>query len=314
MASFNTVNYSLRPSKGIQRQLVFEGVRLLQPHLDLERLLYVGFGSVWFTDFVMAHKLLGVRDMVSIEGNEIGYRRALFNAPFATVTVKHGLSGAVLPEMFVDHALRHRPWLIWLDYDFDLNEAVRDDLRSVIENAPANSILLCTVNGLDRKYGQAQDRADRLREILGDVVPDDLEKDACKGDRMQETLASLTLDYMTSAAADMARPGGFVPSFRIIYQDGAPMVTIGGILPAKGAARITADMVSLQQWPCRPEAPIKAPHLTMREAAVLQSQLPRDERLTRPMVQALGFDLEAHELEAFETYYRHYPAFAQIVA
>jgi hypothetical protein len=314
MASFNTVNYSLRPSKGIQRQLVFDGVRLLQAQLDLERLMYVGFGSVWFTDFVMAHKLLGVRDMVSIEGNEIGYRRALFNAPFATVTVKHGLSGAILPEMFADDALRDRPWLVWLDYDFDLNEAVRDDLRSVIENAPANSILLCTVNGLDRKYGHAQERANRLREILGDVVPDDLEKDACKGDRMQETLASLTLDYMTSAAADMARPGGFVPAFHIVYQDGAPMVTVGGMLPAKGAARVAADTVAQPQWPCRPGAPIKAPHLTMREAAVLQSQLPRDERLTRPMVQALGFDLEDRELEAFETYYRQYPAFAQIVA
>lgn len=314
MASFNLVNYSLRPSKSIQRQVVFDGIRRLQTDLDLERMIYVGFGSIWFTDFVMAHKLAGVRDMISIEGNEVGYRRALFNAPFATVTVKQGYSGAVLPGMFADPALRNRPWLIWLDYDYELNEDVREDLRSVIENAPANSILLCTVNGLDRKYGQAQERADRLRDLLGDVVPDDLEKDACKGDRMQETLASLTLDYMTSAAAEMARPGGFVPAFRIIYQDGAPMVTVGGILPAKGAARVAGDTVRRAQWPCQPPAPIKAPLLTMREAAVLQAQLPRDDRLTRTRVQELGFDLEDHELEAFETYYRQYPAFAQIVA
>jgi hypothetical protein len=314
MASFNVVNYSLRPSKSIQRQLVFGGIGRLQTDLDLERMIYVGFGSIWFTDFVMAHKLLGVRDMISIEGNEVGYRRALFNAPFATVAVKQGYSGAVLPEMFVDPALRDRPWLIWLDYDYELNEAVRDDLRSVVENAPANSILLCTVNGLERKYGQAQERPNRLREILGDVVPDDLGKDACKGDRMQETIAGLTLDYLTSAAAEIARPGGFVPAFRIIYQDGAPMVTVGGILPAKGAARIASDAIGKEQWPCLPSAPIKAPHLTMREAAVLQSQLPRDERLTRPLVRKLGFDLEDHELEAFEAYYRQYPAFAQIVA
>ena len=314
MASFNVVNYSLRPSKSIQRQLVFEGVRRLQSQLDLERMIYVGFGSVWFTDFVMVHKLLGVRDMVSIEGNDVGYRRAVFNAPFATVSVKHGLSSAVLPEMFVDPSLRDRPWLIWLDYDYELNEAVREDLRSVIENAPANSILVCTVNGLDRKYGQALDRTDRLRQILGNVVPDDLTKDACKADLMQETLANLTLDYMTSAAADMARPGGFVSAVRIIYQDGAPMVTVGGILPAKGAARLAGDVVGQEEWPCKPIAPIRAPHLTMRETAVLQAQLPSEERLTRPLVQELGFDLEEHELEAFETYYRQYPAFAQIVA
>jgi len=314
MASFNVINYSLRPSKSIQRQLVFDGIRKLQAHLHLEDIVYVGFGSVWFTDFVMVHKLLGVREMISIEGNDVGYRRALFNAPFATVTVKHGFSGQVLPELFVDAALRAKPWLIWLDYDYELNESVRDDLRAVIENAPANSVLLVTFNGIEGKYGQAPERSERLREILGAVVPDDLPKSSCKGDRMQAALADLTLDFLKSSAAEIARPGGFVSAFRIIYQDGAPMVTVGGVLPAKGAARVAADVVGEADWPGRPPAPIKAPHLTMREAAVLQAQLPRDAPLSRPQVQELGFDLEDHELEAFQTYYRQYPAFAQIVA
>ncbi len=41
MASFDSVNYSLRPSKSIQRQLVFDGVRMLKANLDLDRLAYV---------------------------------------------------------------------------------------------------------------------------------------------------------------------------------------------------------------------------------------------------------------------------------
>ena len=56
MRSFDAVNYSLRPSKTIQRQLVFEGVRMLQVALDPVK-AYIGFGSIWFTDFVMAHKI-----------------------------------------------------------------------------------------------------------------------------------------------------------------------------------------------------------------------------------------------------------------
>ena len=56
MPSFNVVNYSLRPSKSIQRQVVFEGVRNLQSRLDAEDQMYVGFGSIWFTDFILAHK------------------------------------------------------------------------------------------------------------------------------------------------------------------------------------------------------------------------------------------------------------------
>ena len=92
------------------------------------------------------------------------------------------------------------------------------------------------------------------------------------------------------------------------------MVTVGGILPAKGAARVAADVVGRPDWPGKPEAPIKAPHLTMREAAVLQAQLPSNEPLSRQIVQDLGFDLEDEELQAYERYYRQYPAFAQILA
>jgi hypothetical protein len=314
MASFDAVNYSLRPSKTIQRQIVFDSVRSLQASLDLERLVYVGFGSIWFTDFVMAHKLLGVDDMVSLEADAIGYRRAVFNAPFATVRVINGYSYDVLPSLYTDAAIKGRPWLVWLDYDYELNESVRDDLRSLIENAPANSVVLTSFNGREMKYGNAQDRPDRLKDVLGSVVPDNLQKSDCKEDKLHQTLATLTIDYMKSVASDLSRPGGFVPAFRIVYRDSAPMITVGGILPSKGAARTAIDLVEAGTWRGMPALPINAPHLTVREAAGLQALLPSGTKLTRAAVQKLGFDLDDDQIEAFETYYRQYPAFAQIIA
>lgn len=314
MASFDVVNYSLRPSKSIQRQLVFEGVLKLKSHMDLERQVYVGFGSIWFTDFVLAHRMLGIDDMVSIEANDVGYRRAVFNSPYATVRVRHGFSSEVLPTLYADEVVRGRPWLVWLDYDYQFDETLKTDILSIIENAPANSILLVTFNGHEMKYGAAPDRPERLRELFGASVPDDLSKNACREDRMQETLADLARDFMQSTANDLARPGGFIPAFRIVYRDNAPMVTVGGILPAKGAAAIAALVVNDQGWRCCPAKRIVAPHLTIREASVLQSRLPSPDRLDRDAVKALGFDLEDDQLEAFETYYRQYPSFAQIVA
>jgi len=112
MPSFDVVNYSLRPSKSVQRQVVFEGVRRLQSVLDWAGLVYVGFGSIWFTDYVMAHKLLGIDDMVSIESDEIGYRRAVFNSPYATVRVLQGLASEVLPTLYDDALVARRPWLV----------------------------------------------------------------------------------------------------------------------------------------------------------------------------------------------------------
>ncbi len=314
MPSFDVVNYSLRPSKSIQRQLVFDGICRFKAHLDLDRLVYIGFGSIWFTDFVLAHKMLNIDDMVSIESNEIGYRRALFNSPYATVRVCHGFSSAVLPSLYNDEIIRGRPWLVWLDYDYQFNESLKDDITSIIENAPSNSILLVTFNGNEMKYGSAADRPGRLRELFGDAVPDNLSRQACRDERMQETLADLTRDFMQSTANDLARPGGFVSAFRLIYRDNSPMVTVGGILPSRGAARTASDIVSQATWNCRPPKPIIAPHLTIREAVVLQSRLPAAGPLGRDAVRALGFDLDDEQLEAFETYYRHYPSFAQIVA
>lgn len=314
MSSFDTVNYSLRPSKCIQRQVIFEGIRELQKHLDLERLVFIGFGSIWFTDFVMAHKVLGIDEMVSIEADDVGYCRAVFNAPYATIRVKHGFSNEVLPNLFIDQTINQRPWLVWLDYDYGFDESVKADIRSLVENAPANSIVLLTVNGHERTYGNAQDRPARLRELFGAVVPDELAKASCKDEQMQETLADFGLDFMRAIAADLARPGGFIPAFRIVYKDTSPMVTIGGILPAKGAARVATDVVGSGAWACFPEKQIVAPHLTMREAALLQSKLPRTDQLTREFVQGLGFDLGEGQIETFQAYYKQYPAFAQIVA
>jgi hypothetical protein len=315
MPSFDAINYSLRPSKTIQRQIIFDGVRLLPDVMELDGLAYIGFGSIWFTDFVLAHKLLRVDDMVSIESSDIGYSRAAFNRPYATLRVEHGLSTTILPKLFDDACLAGRPWMLWLDYDYEFNESVRDDVRSVIENAPVSSILLITVNGLDKRYGnKPSERVEQLRGVLGDVVPDDLDPAACKAERMQETLANLGLDLMKSIASGIARPGGFVPAFRVLYRDGAPMVTIGGVLPTKGSARGVRDLVSGKSWPSWPSKPITAPNLTMREAAVLQSLLPCTAKLTRADIQKMGFDLEEEQIEAFETYYRQYPAFAQIVS
>jgi len=314
MASFDVVNYSLRPSKSIQRQVVFDGVRLLQNAIDLNGMVYVGFGSVWFTDFVLAHRTLGIDDMVSIEADDVGFSRAAFNTPYATVRVLHGKSFDVLPTLFADEAIAQRPWMIWLDYDYEFDESLQTDVRSIAENAPPNSVLLLTFNGQDAKYGEANDRAERLRGLFGSVVPDDLSKSAVKDERLQQTLADLATDFVRGVVGETSRPGGFVPAFRLVYKDTAPMITVGGVLPTPSVVKTVSDLVANPTWPCRPVKPIVAPHLTIKEATVLQALLPRPEGLSRAAVKALGFDLEDEQIEVFATYYRQYPSFAQIIA
>lgn len=315
MSTSQFVNYSLRPSKNIQRQLAFQGIKTLVSRLDLRSAVYIGFGSIWFTDFIMAHNVLSIDHMISMEKHETIFRRAEYNAPYASVSVRMGSSAEVLPTLYDDVSINVKPWVMWLDYDGDLDERSIDDTREAIERAPASTILLLTFDGRARKYGaRKNERLGRLRDLFGDVVPDDLSQDRCQLEEVKETVADLAIDFMKAAAAAVRRPGGFVPAFRMLYKDGADMVTVGGCLPSSFVLGESAEqLVASSDWKCMPDEQIVSPLLTMREVKALQAQLPRQEALTKEIVRTLGFDLEEEQIRAFERYYKEYPAFAQIV-
>jgi hypothetical protein len=315
MASFDVVNFSLRANKAIQRSLVFESVRILQNYLVMDRLVYVGLGSIWFTDFQMAHKSLAIEDLISIEADPIGYRRAEYNLPFRTSKVLEGTSTDVLPTVIGDRALVNRPWFVWLDYTCGLEEMVVEDIRLVVENVPQNSVFVVTFNAKGRDLGRPVDRPQRIRTLLGSVVPDDLSREDCDedGGKLSATLAALTNKFMISVAAACSRPGGFIPAFSLCYTDTTPMVTVGGVLPAKGAVAATEEAISRPDWPGIDDLPIIIPPLTVKEVAALQTQLPRSRGgITRKMVRKLGFDLKDEHIRCFQKYYKYYPTYAQI--
>ena len=65
--SYRMVNYALRPAKAIERQMMGEALRRLHPFQRVEAYRYVGFGSIYFSDFQLVHRTLGLNSMISIE-------------------------------------------------------------------------------------------------------------------------------------------------------------------------------------------------------------------------------------------------------
>ena len=311
MASFDQVNYSLRPSKTIERLLAFDSVRQLMNALPLDNMLYVGFGSIWFVDFYIAHKFLGLRDSASIEANNIGFARARFNRPFSTCSVFHGYSSTVIPRLLKKPAFKNRPWFLWLDYDYELREDVADEIRFCIENLPENSVFLVTFSGKGARYGTPVSREENLRRILGDALASDLDEEALDDD-LAHTLADGALAFMSDVAVNLMRPGGFLEAFRLIYTDTSTMVTVGGVLPAKGARVAAEVIVNGDAWAGWDDDEIQAPHLTWLEASKLQQLLPREGRVTKAEVREMGFDLSREQLASFARYYKYYPYFAQV--
>ena len=108
-ASFDVINYSLRPNKNIERKLIFESLRLMDNLFEFSSYRYVGMGSLWFVDFILAHKMLHINNMVSIERPEYA-KRVEFNKPYNCISIEAGDTTHVLPTIDLQKQLD----LVWL--------------------------------------------------------------------------------------------------------------------------------------------------------------------------------------------------------
>ena len=65
-ASYLKVDYNLRPAKQIERRMILDTFHNLGTvGFPIRDYKYVGFGSIYFVDFAMFHKLLGIRKLLS---------------------------------------------------------------------------------------------------------------------------------------------------------------------------------------------------------------------------------------------------------
>lgn len=66
--SFKQFHYGLRPSKQIERKIMIEVfLRLSKEGYNISDYTYLGFGSVYYVDFVMFHKYLFMEEMICVE-------------------------------------------------------------------------------------------------------------------------------------------------------------------------------------------------------------------------------------------------------
>jgi hypothetical protein len=313
VSSTNIVNFSVRQNKGIERSIVFDCLDRVIETLHLTNLVYLGMGSVWFADFMLAHRLLGIETMISVEDDEIIFKRAEFNKPFRTVEVLYGSSVDVIPPLLTRDDLAGRPWIAWLDYDDEMDEDKLEELDELLRTLPHNSVLLTTFQAHPKGYGILQERPKRIKTIFGDAAPEGLSNRAYKDhERMMAILAKATEDFLVARSIQSARLGGFVPMVRLMYVDSMPMVTVGGILPSQENEAAARQLVADPNWPGIVTEVIQVPPLTPREVSALQAQLPNSTQLRREDVIKLGFDLAEEQLRSFTYHYLRYPQFAQI--
>lgn len=335
--SFERFDYILRTNKHIERKLIFDVLHSALKKLELQY-WYLGFGSMWFGDFRLAHKLLAVQDMLSIEHTEYA-ARANFNKPFSSVTVAAGECGEILVDIPAEKW--NKPVIAWLDYDKELSPERVSDLDLLLANAAPNSVVVATFNGARgtyrvRKPGGAVTREEtavgvvesflgrastpaRFEPVLNAAgVPQD-----AKEIDFPEFLAVALITYMQHKVAREAREAAgealvFVPLYLLCHKDGADMVTVGGALALESQASIWKSCVS--DHPILADSDGNATYckmdvipVTLKEKISLDMCLPIPEEAEGfiALAKELGLKLSDDEMRKYKRFHRHFPLFIE---
>lgn len=317
--SFETINYSLRPNKNIERKLMVECLQGLKPHFDLSTYKYIGLGSIWFVDFILFHKSLLIKDMISIERELDDAVRADFNKPYNCIRVEPGETTDILPTL----NLENYKSIIWLDHDSGLEGPALKDNKIVCSRAKSGTIFIVTVNAhvnrLDRydEGGRLIKKEETLRKLAGDLIPQRLPKGVLKVQEYPKFLSEILFDDLESSTRRSGRKERFYPIFNLYYRDGAPMVTVAGMIADEEEAALLADCKLSDKFPYaygREQYKIEVPHLTSKEKILLDRLFPTADCPTSDAIEAqLGLKLRPEQIEAYYHLYRFYPMFGELL-
>jgi hypothetical protein len=320
-ASFEKVHYLLRPAKNIQRKMLSETFQQLGRVGGLARYEYVGFGSIYFGDFTLFHRTLGLENMTSIEKEDPA--RATFNIPFKCVTVLSGTANEKLPEI----DWKRGPAIVWLDYDYGLEKEVLEDIKQVAASVLPGSFLAITLDATE----------DALKAIpQSEVFPIDEEKYGAASlleqlnlkcdvslpnatdltyDGITETYRGLIQESIGNSVNSLRDPEGKdnlayrqVLNFR--YSDGCRMMTTGGVfLEASENGQANFDQLEFNRLDFyRPNSAyfeIEVPKLTLHEIRELNRNLPTLDAAAIPV------PISNEDKSLYEKVYRYFPTFAE---
>jgi hypothetical protein len=299
--------------------MLCEAFRKLLNFADLSKYRYVGFGSTFFTDFSFIHKSLGLKDLVSIEKEREDKSRFRFNCPYKCIRLIFGDATDVLPNLSWSKKI-----ILWLDYDYKIEESMFTDIGIFISRAQSGSLLLLTMDATPddlpnspedkSRYAQLLERVGSIKMPLGisenDLVPKNYPRTCYKiiNNEIDESLSK--------------RNGGlenkliYKQLFNFLYRDSAPMLTIGGIIySTSDEEKINKcnfeglEFVKSKRHIFDPYR-IIVPNLTFREMRYLDKWLPYDRFRGIDKKANIRF-LSSHLIDDYSRIYRYFPNFVE---
>ncbi len=307
--SYLKVAYDLRPAKQIERRMLIDGLqRLGLAGFPIEDYQYTGFGSVYFVDFILFHKLLNITRLLNVEYSPKIKKRIRFNRPYKLIELAFKPIADVIPTLSPD--LHH---LLWLDYDSVLNASQLVDINLAATYLSPGSILLVTVDV--EPPGSSTDGPEQWFDYFRGEAEQYLGEFNSITDYVESKLTRINVQILFRAIqAGLAGRGvTFVPLFNFLYADGHKMLTIGGVLATETERRkIQASTLAKTSY-CRrdfnkPPYEIRVPRLTRKERLHLDCAMPSS-KAWRPN----EFELRDEDMLAYREIYRFFPAYAELL-
>ena len=241
-ASYNRFSYSIRPRKSIQRRIMLDLLRSAQTYVDLREFVYIGFGSVYFVDFLLFNRHFHFKQLVSIEGQVGDKKRFEFSKPLGSIDIKYGLSSDVLPKLD-----RTQPIVAWLDYDEKLDSNKLDDLEWFVQFAKVGSIFFITVDAdLGKTAEVLKEAVESQVSLIGERIVY-MRKESQDWHRPTPHLSCLekVCEGVINAqlgkrnlSLDPAERLSLTPIFSAHYADGNRMFTLGWQITNKNLAKV----------------------------------------------------------------------------
>ena len=323
VSSSYRVPYDLRPSKQVERRMIIDALqRLAAAGFPIADYQYTGFGAIYFVDFIMLHKLLGMTKLLSLERDASLEKRVNFNRPFSCVNIKMVSASSEIPSLSRD--IQH---FIWLDYDGVLHKEFLSDIQSAVTMLPPGSIILVTVDveppeeydyqTVDRDFDGQEPLGPKHwkryfeHHAAGYLPPALSEQDFGKSLLVHRTMDALKAAFKKSILARQDLE--FMPMFNFVYKDTHRMLSLGGMITGRAEKRaLAASTISEAPYyrpnfelePCH----ITVPNLTRKERVHLDREMPG----TSDWVPA-EFDLGPDDTQRYREIYRFLPAFAEIL-
>ncbi|MFO8014557.1 MAG: O-methyltransferase [Phycisphaerae bacterium] len=322
--------YQLKPNKAVDRFLLAETLKRLQPYLEVDSCAYYGFGGPFLDDFrLLGERFPGLR-MVSIERDQKTYARQKFHLPSSSVR----LLKKQLSDFLTTYSKEERS-IFWLDYT-DMKLARFQEFREALVRVAPPSVVKITLRarGEDwlpqslgthleaEAYEKAKERRlDRFERRFDEIL--------ASGPREEDFLPARfpgLVQRMLRIACEKALPAQTGVVFQILssctYSDRTQMLSVTGLVCPEddlGDAKACMEGWKFANLEWGDPKNVDVPNLSIKERLSLESLLPCTADAGKLLRKAIGYDIgdsrakSERGLQQYADFYEYYPQFAKVM-